>query len=324
MSSRSKRLITTCLLVVLCISHQSSNAQEHDKSGARPLETNFWTSLQFTSSTLLAKLKVEMFLDSAITQGTFSTLAADPPDGSTTIEHRLQLTVDFAVQSTFLGITRYRESTIFNKATLLPYQRIRVMDNGTEKWAKIYYWLENGVRRDKVLPANDREEKHSPEKWTRRIVSFYPYPQNSDNCETVSDPSVLLYLLSTRTVDEKQSPFTICVFGKKQLHRLSITQTPSKPLSVSSLSRSASQNITMTKEVVPLIYSIAVETIPPANEEPETFSFFGLHNDIRIAIAPNVRLPLRISGTNSSIGPLVLDLQEVSWQSGDELNEVPE
>lgn len=324
MSSRSKRLITTCLLVVLCISHQPSNAQEHDKHGARFQETNFWTSLQFASSTLLAKLKVEMFLDSAITQGTFSTLATDPPDGSTTIEHRSQLTVDFAVQSAFLGITRYRESTIFNKITLLPYQRIRVMDNGTEKWAKVYYWQENGVRRDKVLPADDREKKHSPEKWSRRIVSFYPYPQNSSNCETVSDPSLLLYLLSTGIGDKKQAPFTICVFGKKQLHRLSITQTRSTPLSVSYLSRSASQNITMTKETIPLTYTIAVEAIVPANEEPETFSFFGLHKDIRIAIDPDVRLPLRISGTNSSIGPLVLDLQEVSWQSGDALNEVPE
>lgn len=136
-------------------------------------------------------------------------------------------------------------STIFNETTLLPYQRIRVMDNGTEKWAKVYYWQENGVRRYKVLPANDREENHPPE-------------------------------------------------------------------------------IMMTKETIPLIYSIAVETILPANEEPETFSFFGLHNDIRIAIDPNGRLPLKSIGTNSSIGPLVLDLQEVPWQSEYELNEVPE
>lgn len=265
-----------------------------------------------------------MFLDSTITQDTFRALATDPPDGSTTIEQRLQLTVDFAVQSAFLDETHYRESTIFNEITLLPYQRTRIMDNGTVKWAKVYYWQDNGVRRYKVLPANDREENHSPEKWTRRIVSFYPYPQNSDSCETVLDPSLLLYLLSIRAADEKQAPLTICVFGKKQLYRLSITQTPSTPLSVSYLSRSASQNITITKETIPLIYAIAIETISPANEEPETFSFFGLHNDIQIAIDPNVHLPLRISGTNSSIGPMVLDLQEVSWQTEDELNEVPE
>jgi len=324
MSSLSTLLFSTCLLVSLCITHRPSFAQGQNGHGALNREKSFWSGLQFTSSTLLAKLKVEIFLDSATGETPFSSLAIDLPDDSTASEHRLQLTVDFAVQGAFLGETRYKESTIFNESTLLPYQRNRVMDNGTEKWVKVYYWQEKGVRRHRILPANDREENLSPERWTRRTTSFYPYPQKSNNCGTILDASLLLYLLSTRTTDQNQAPFTVCVFGKKQLHRLSIAQTNSTPISVAFLSRSASQNITVAKETLPLVYAIAVETIPPANEEPETFSFFGLNNDIRIAIDKNTRLPLRIQGINNSIGPLVLNLQEVSWQSGGELNKIPE
>jgi len=324
MSSLSNLVITTCLLAILCITHHPSAAQEQNDHEAPFRDIRSWQGLQFASSTLLAKLKVEIFLDSATPETPFSSLATDLPDDSTASKHRLQLTVDFAVQGAFLGETRYKESTIFNASTLLPYQRNRVMDNGTEKWVKVYYWQEKGVRRHRILPANDREENLSAERWTRRTASFYPYPQKSNNCGTILDASLLLYLLSNRTTDQNQAPFTVCVFGKKQLHRLSIAQTNSTPISVSYLSRSASQNITVTKETLPLVYTIAVETIPPANEEPETFSFLGLNNDIRIAIDKNTRLPLRIQGISSSIGPLVLNLQEVSWQSGGELNKIPE
>ena len=324
MSSPSSLLITTCLLVILCITHHPSFAQEQNSHGALSRETSLWQGLQFTSSTLLAKLKVKIFLDSVTVETPFSSLAKDLPDDSTANEHRMQLTVDFAAQGAFLGETRYKESTIFKEETLLPFQRNRVMDNGTEKWAKVYFWQEKGVQRYRIMPANGKEKNLSPEKWTRKTATFYPYPQQSINCGTILDSSLLLYLLSSRTTAQNQEPFTICVFGKKQLHRLSITLTNSKPLSVSYRSRSDSQNITVKKETLPLVYDIAVETIPTANDEPETFSFLGLNNDILIAMDRDTRLPLKIQGTNKSIGRLVLDLHEVSWRPGGELNQIPD
>ena len=124
------------------------------------------------------------------------------------------------------------------------------------------------------------------------------------------DAPLVFYLLSTLDLTSKKGPYEICVFGKKQLHRLTIRQEESPPMEVSFITRTPSQKEeTIKGQITPLVYSIKTESLAPEKEEAENFSLLGLHKNIRIYMDPEKLLPVRISGTNNIIGKLELELR---------------
>ncbi len=301
------------LLAVLNVLLEPSVAEEHVVHDAYPRHNASWTDLTLEGSKLFTDIELHMQLRPADCKPDDL-----PQEGETesdncpgTADDNILLSIRSSGKGPGFSEEKYEENIMFNKTTFHPYTRIR-MSNVKEKWVKNYYWEETGVRRQKITPANSRENKQSQNTWTKRSESFYLYPKEADECSTISDPSLLLYILSTLESDVQQESIKICMFGKKQLHRLTIRQGQSSQLKASYTKSSPSQEVYVKGQRSPFVFSIGVETFAPGDGKQEEFSLFGLHEDIRIYIDPEYHLPLRVSGKNNSIGKLVLNLTKVT------------
>ena len=272
-----------------------------------------WSDLIFKGSKYLTSFKVEMQLESmADSSGNISSPAGrELGTCPNTVHDGMLLTI----KSTSQGLgdeDKYEERVWFKEQDGLPYKRNR-LNQGDGFWVKTYCWEEMGVRRQKVVPKNLAEEQQPQTLWSERTESLYRYPENRTGCSTISDPALILYKVSNLAPFIGHDPLQLCVFGKKQLHRLTIRQEGAPPLEVAYTVRSATQKETVVEgRIVPLVYAVTSENIATANQTPEAFSLFGLQKDIRIYLDPEKGIPVRISGTVSRIGTLDLEMQNAT------------
>lgn len=308
-----KPLKAILLLVTLMSLPQSSAAQGNKVEETPRLETVSWSELIFRGDKFFTTITVEIHLNSD------NELPGPLPFkkekdfvecAKSTYDNKL-LSVQSFVKSMGQVQNQYMEKIWFEETSVLPTMRIRLNYNNPP-WIKSYCWQDKGVHRQKTVPSSPDENKHPPSEWTKRKVSFYEYPEEVAECETVSDPSLIFYLLSTLDTDIQQKPFKICVFGKKQLHQLTITQEKHSPLNVSYRIHTPSQEVAVKEQISPIIFSISEKTMVPEDMKPETFSLLGLHKNIRIYMDQEKRLPVKITGKNNVIGQLVLDLRDCS------------
>ena len=304
-----KQINIILLLAVLFISPQLIAAEENTTTETTVNNKVSWTDLTFKGSKLLTTITVKMHLgpgelspdDPAAEAGTYL-----PGCSETDNDSRL-LTVRTSSKG-MLSDGQYEEQIWFKEPDGLPYKRIRVR-NDDDPWIKSYCWEKKGVRRHEIQPGVSAEKKQPPTKWTSRNEHFYEYPIESAGCSSISDQSLIFYILPTLDPDMQQNPKEICVFGRKQLHRLTIRQVKSSPIEVSFKFQTASQKETIKDQITPLVYSIKTEPYTPENKEPENFSLFGLNKGIRIYMDPEKQIPVRVSGTNGIFGKIVLKLQ---------------
>jgi hypothetical protein len=164
-----------------------------------------------------------------------------------------------------------------------------------------------------IQPAGRDEWNQDPMQWTKTTESFYPYPKDTVYPEILSDPTLLLYLLSVREAPKLNSPFELRVFGKQQLHRLTCRPEKSSPMTVSYMGRSSSGEVGINATITPLVFSVEAESPVTRDRKPERFSLLGLQKDIRIYLDPSTHLPIRVSGRNSIWGELILELRDAQW-----------
>ncbi|OPY87038.1 MAG: hypothetical protein A4E72_01554 [Syntrophus sp. PtaU1.Bin208] len=272
-----------------------------------------WTSLTFNASRLLAKLTIQIRIQSPAPQndGLLARAGAGLTESTETLKKMKLMAVDLqASGQTFLD-EQYSEKIWFNATDGRAYRRIRFMKGG-KSWVKIYSWTDQGVRRQKMQPAGRYERNAPPVKWTGTKESFYHYPKNAALARPIADPTYLLYLLSAVEPQNVKSPFELLVFGKEQLHRLICRRENSLPLAVSFKTRSSGggSGNSVAATISPIVFSVTADSFPYRGKEPEVFSLFGLERDIRIHLDPATHLPIRISGKNPLWGELVLDLSE--------------
>lgn len=301
------------LLIILIILPQSSKAQKNkvNETFAGPILP--WTELIFKGSKFFTSTTLNIKLGSGDQlSGDLSTeIGTDIGDCSENLYDSKLLTVQFTTRGVGFSQNQYEEKIWFKETTFRPYKRIR-LNRGDAPWVKSYCWGDEGVRRQKNVPGNLSENKQAPDTWTKRTESFYEYPEEVAGCDSIFDPSLVFYILSTFQSGNQLKPFEICVFGRKQLHRMTIVQEKYSSLKVSYKSRSASPEVIVDDEITPSVFSITTETFSPLESEQAIFSFFGLHKDIRIYMDSEKRLPVRITGRSNSWGGITLDLRNYS------------
>ena len=288
---------------------QTSGAQENLLSEVSNQQDASWTELVFKGSKLMTNITVKIQLSSAdqLSGSQSPNIGTGLDDCSKAVTGDKVLTV----QSSSKGVGssgQYEEEVWFDGKALHPGKRIR-LSGGNDPWVKSYCWEDNGVRRLKIFPGKSSEKKHPPSKWTKRSESFYEYPVDSAGCATILDPSVVFYMLTTLDLSSQKEAMEICVFGRKQLHRVTIRQEKNSSLKVAYKERSASGEGRVKDKITPVVFSISTKALPATKQKPEAYSFLGLNKDIRIFMDPEKRLPVKIIGTNNSIGELVLDLK---------------
>ena len=290
---------------------QAATALAANPGGVSSQKDARWTDLTFKQSRMLVKLTVQIQIKSpALMADEFSTrMGANSTGCSDTVEGMQLMAVNMRAEGLAFFKEQYTENIWFNAGDGRAYRRIRWRKEG-EPWVKIYCWTDNGVRRQKIQPASQDESKQAPTKWTQTTESFYPHPQKTVSAEAISDPTLLLYLLSVLETRNLKSPFEIYVFGKEQLHRLTCRQEKSLPMAVSFKLHSSSGVVGMNTTIKPLVFSIEAEPLASKDRKPETFSLLGLQKEIRIYLDPSRHLPIRVSGRNPIYGELILDLSD--------------
>jgi len=271
-----------------------------------------WTSLTYNASRLPATLTVQIKIQSPapLNDGLLNRTGAGLTGSAATARAMKLMTVDLRAEGLSFLNEQYSEKIWFDAVDGRSYRRIRWRKGG-ELWVKVYSWTDQGVRRQKIQPAGRYERNQPPMKWTRSRESFYPYPQSTVHSRPISDPTYLLYLLSTLEPQKLQSPFEIFVFGKEQLHRLTCRREKSSPLTVPFKTRSSAGGTGINTTITPIVFSVTAQPCAYKSRESEIFSLLGLEREIRIYLDPATHLPIRVSGKNHLWGELVLDLSEV-------------
>jgi hypothetical protein len=269
-----------------------------------------WKRLTFDGSGTLAKVstKIQLKRSVEVHSDLFTKMDGEVSDCTEMGDNIKYLSVETTVRYMLFFSERYTESILFNAENGRACRRIR-QRNGKDPWIKAYFWTRRGVQRRKVRPASPNEKTQLPAKWTQRSQTFYPYPIKS-GCLVITDSVSLIYMLSVLDYSRLQLPFELCVFGKKQFHRLTIDAQPSFPIKASFKTHSASGDDSVEDRLKPLVFTVSAEPAVPTSIESEKFSLLGLQKDICIYIDQARRLPIRVSGVNAKLGNLVLNLSD--------------
>jgi hypothetical protein len=310
---KTKIIIATLLLTIMYFSAlsgttlaQSTFSDELDSSGI-PWKTlsfkceNFW-------GTAISKVKLDLLRSTNAEK----LLIPNPkgralmPKGSQVLTVSVNSTID-----PLIGPDDYSETKIwFTPQEGAALQRIRVR-LGKEKWQKVYRWTDSGVYRLRKKPNDSDEENQPMERWTNREESFYPYDLEKNDCLNVSEPSVLLFFVSTARLSLGDKPSTLCVFNKKQLHRVQIQVERLQRLKVNYIEKSPKAETLKDGEIDALKISFKPTSLFKDKAETEPFSFLKLKGDFEIFIEKSTRIPVLVKGQIPNIGRVEVKLLEV-------------
>ena len=208
--------------------------------------------------------------------------------------------------------------TLSNQVLFEPIQaaalyRVRLRQ-GKDNIKRTYWFSRKGVHRLRTRPSTKGEGSRDPGKWTDARTSFYPYDLTQVGCPQVTDPVLLIYLLSTAHMDKSGDSLSLCVFGKQQLHRLRMQVEGLQALEVDYFENREEGNVRKKGKVNSLRITLEAQPLPADRKDAENFSFLGFHKDITIDIDPELRIPLQISGRIPTVGSVSLKLSGVSMR----------
>ena len=92
--------------------------------------------------------------------------------------------------------------------------------SGLDDYYQQFRFTREGVFRRQREPASAAEAARPPESWTKRGENFYAFPPAETNCRPVLETSTMIYLLSASAAMETHVAGPLCVFHKRQLHRV--------------------------------------------------------------------------------------------------------
>jgi len=213
-----------------------------------------------------------------------------------------------------------RPVTLSNQVLFEPIQaaafyRVRLRQ-GKDDIKRTYWFSRKGVHRLRTRPSMKEEGLGEPAKWTDARTSFYAYDLNQVGCPQVTDPMLLIYLLSAAHLDKSGDSLSLCVFGKQQLHRLRMQVEGLQTLEVDYSENRAEGNVRKKGKVNGLRITLEAQPLQADLKEAENFSFLGFHKEITIDIDPELRIPLQVSGSIPTIGVVALKLSGVSIRGG--------
>jgi hypothetical protein len=263
---------------------------------------NFWVELSTNIQlTLVPALEVEAAL-LATPQGI--PIEATRPDA-------YQMTIHTTLDPAFRSPVMIHNQIWFNPADAAALGRIRLR-RGEDDFKKIYRFTEQGVFRHRIEPQDSREASKEPEKWTNTKDSFYPHDIGRLGCASVSEHALLIYILSAGAISNNNGPLSLCVFGKRQLHRVQLRPQGFQRLRVSYLEKTPNTERQRQRLIQALKIALTSEPMESDLNDTENFSFFGFHKDIAIYIDPTLGLPLRVSGIIPAFGKAHLELREIN------------
>ena len=271
-----------------------------------------WTYLSFHTKNFWVEVSTDIQMRSPRASDLDAVLLASPrgipikPQTPSAAEMTINTTID----PRFRSPVNIYNRIWFNPSDAAALGRIRLR-RGEDDFKKIYRFTDQGVFRHRIEPKDKGEARLEPDKWTDIKDTFYPYDPDRLGCAAISERSLLIFILSAATRFEGNDPMSVCVFGKRQLHRVQLRKEGTRPIKINYIEKS--QQVETRKEgtVRALKIAITAQPIESNLEDVENFSFLGFHKDIAIYIEPTSGLPIQAGGVIPTIGKANLVLEEV-------------
>jgi hypothetical protein len=271
-----------------------------------------WEALRFRANSLLVELTADIQLQSLPAAQAQAELLVSPQgapiatSGQQILHLGLQMMIDFA----FRDPVNITNALWFNPDDAAALGRYRLR-RGEGDFEKIYRFTETGVFRRNREPRTKEEALGEPGTWPLFPDNFYPHDLAALGCGGVTDRLALVYIVSAAEPLQRGQPLSLCVFGKRQLHRVLLQPQGLESLKVDYVEKKRRAETRRNGELKALKIALTAESMASQLEEPENFSFLGLHKNIAIFIDPANNLPLQVVGDISAVGSATLKLLEV-------------
>jgi hypothetical protein len=139
------------------------------------------------------------------------------PSGRVVVKLSVAIRIDIIGR----GPVRLENHVWFDPKEGTPLYLIRTR-MGLDDYYQQFRFTQEGVFRRQREPASAAEAAGSMESWTKRGEHFYAYPPADENCHAILETSTLIYLLSASAAKQANDTGELCVFHKRQLHRVSL------------------------------------------------------------------------------------------------------
>jgi hypothetical protein len=202
------------------------------------------------------------------------------------------------------------EQVWFEPVQAMALHRIRLR-RGKDEVERIYWFTAEGVHRLRKKPGSNKEASLPARQWTDVRSTFYGFDLLQLGCPQVSEPSLLIYILSAYFSRESNNPLSVCVFGKQQVHQVRLGVDKSRTVTVDYAEKKGNGEIRQRGKLEVMRVTMEARPARADQRDPENFSFLGFHNNIAIAIDPHSRIPVQVSGTIPMVGSVTLKLREV-------------
>ena len=314
---RKYKPIVFSLALLLCSSMYGRAASAQSSSGLQYNPNRVpWTDLTFHAKNFWVEVSTHVELIS-LPAAEAEALLLPSPKGAPikpATPQVYQMTINTTIDPKFRSPVTIYNRIWFNPMDAFALGRISLR-RGEDDYKKIYRFTDQGVFRHQLEPRDKNEVALDPEKWTHIKDSFYPYDLTRLGCGGVSEPSLLIYMLCAAEISNMSNASALCVFGKRQLHRVQLRQEGTLSLKINYIDKS--RQVETQKEGTVNVQKIAISAQPieTDSEEVENFSFLGLQEDISIYVDCRTRLPIQVNGIIPTIGKADLKLDKVQLKN---------
>ena len=271
-----------------------------------------WTQLSFHAKNFWVEVSTDVQLAS-VPASEIETMMISTPSGipvQPEAPEAYQMTIHTTIDPRFRSPVRIYNRIWFNPSDAKALGRIRLRRE-EDDFKKIYRFTKQGVFRHRIEPKNKKEARLAPREWTDRNETFYPYDQARLGCSGVSERSLPIYILSAALTSTLEDSMSLCVFGKRQLHRVTLRKAGRHPISVSFIKKNQQSETRKQGMIKSIKFTLNSEPMESDLKEPENFSFLGFHKDISIYVDPVSGFPIQASGIIPTAGKATLKLKKV-------------
>lgn len=185
---------------------------------------------------------------------------------------------------------------------------------GLDDYHQQFRFTREGVFRYQREPATAGETAKPPDAWTRIKQHFYPYPLGPSGCPPILETSQMIPLAEVILMDLAAAARPLCVFHKRQVHRVSVYPLPARMVSFDYLERRADGEIQRVGTVSARGARIVSRPIESYRGDVEEL----FRDGSQLWFNPEGRLPLAVSGELPVIGRVEMRLKEMRLKTSKE------
>lgn len=263
-----------------------------------------WSQLHFEASRALATLTLDIDLNTVAPAAVAAAAqhrslpAFSEPDAAVT-----QLHARFAIDS-LLRDYRVEERLWFadDDQRVLSREKRLVGDDGFVKQFRytadaahrLHLWRREGDAADPV------------DAWTGHRLKRYPYGQARADCDTVSEPAVLFYLLAQHDFGDGRA-VERCVFSDSALFRMRIEPVGEATVDAALWLGANNSGVRVEQPRRALRLRVSATPLPGAADDAE-FEVFDFKGRLDLLVDRQWRLPLRLEGDLPGVGRGAVEL----------------